>query len=147
MSSQSKKHKAKGKIHRWFRSGKELKNTNKCRGLHFYNSANRQQNKKILNEEIMAIDESKYKGQDKYCVACDTSDKKDYASVVIIPSDQKLTKSELIKHCEKEIEFHPKNSRRYKEHYILLCFPTGLPVETVNEFIDGKPEQVFLLPK
>ena len=93
------------------------------------------------------MDESKYKGQDKYLVACDTSDKKDYTSVVIITSDQKLTKSELIKHFEREIKFHPKNSRRYKEHYILFCFLTGLPVETVNEFIDGKPEQVFLLPK
>ena len=93
------------------------------------------------------MDESKYKGQDKYLVACDTSDKKDYTSVVIITSDQKLTNSELIQHCEREIKFHPKNSRRYKEHFILLCFLTGLPVETVNKFIDGKPEQVFLLPK
>lgn len=43
MSSASKIRKSKGD-HMWFRSGKELKNTNKCRGLHFYNSVNRRQN-------------------------------------------------------------------------------------------------------
>ena len=52
---------------------------------------------KVMKDNLLY--ESKYKGQDKYCVACDTSDKKDYTSVVIIPSDQKLTKSELIEHC------------------------------------------------
>ena len=94
----------------------------------------------------MFLDESKYKGQDKYCVACDTSDKNDYASVVITPNDQKLTKSELIEHCEKQIKINPKNSMRYKEHYILLCFLTGIPVGEENVIIDGKHEQVFILP-
>lgn len=51
MSSQSKIHKSKG-FHRWFRSGKELKNTDKCRGLHFYNSCNRQSDKKMCKQEV-----------------------------------------------------------------------------------------------
>lgn len=51
MASQSKRHKTK-RFHMWFRSGKELKNTNKCRGLHFYNSCNRRINKLIIQEEL-----------------------------------------------------------------------------------------------
>ena len=50
------------------------------------------------------MDESKYKGQDKYYVSCDISDKKDYTSVVIIHDDLKITKSELVKHCENKLK-------------------------------------------
>ena len=44
MSSASNIHKTKG-LHKWFRYDKELKNTDKCRGLHFYDSCNRHKNK------------------------------------------------------------------------------------------------------
>ena len=90
------------------------------------------------------LDESKHKGQDKYCVPFDTSIRRD---LVFYKNDDIITKSKLIKHCEKQIEMSPKNSMRYKEHFLLLCFLTGIPVSEENVIIDGKPEQVFLLPK
>ena len=94
------------------------------------------------------MDESKYKGQDKYCVSCDISDKKDYTSVVIIHYDLKITKSELVKHCEKQIKISPKNSMRYKEHFLLLCLLTGIPIGEENVIIDGKiKDKIFVLPK
>ena len=99
---------------------------------------------KLLNN----MDESKYKGQDRYHVSCDISAKKDYTSVVIIHDDLKITKSELIKHCEKQIKISPKNSMRYKEHFLLLCLLTGIPVGEGNVIIDGKiKDKIFVLPK
>lgn len=56
MVSFNKFYKSKG-FHMWFRSGKELKNTNKIRGLHFYNSANRHELKKELMQELNDIEE------------------------------------------------------------------------------------------
>ena len=71
MSSASKKRKAKGD-HMWFRSGKELKNTNKCRGLHFYNSVNRRLNKQLTDEDIldinMIMDPFYF---ENFCMTCD----------------------------------------------------------------------------
>ena len=58
MSSASKIHKTKG-FHKWFRSGKELKNTDKCRWLHFYNSCNRHKNKKETQKELEEYDNNK----------------------------------------------------------------------------------------
>lgn len=55
-----------------------------------------------------------------------------------------MTKSELIAHCDREMRKHP-YGRIYEEHCILKRFLVGLPVATRNEFIDGKPEQVFIL--
>ena len=94
------------------------------------------------------MDESKYKGQDKYYVSCDISDKKDYTSLAIIIDENSITKSELIKHCEKQIKISPKNSMRYKEHFLLLCLLTGIPVGEENVIIDGKiKDKIFVLPK
>lgn len=94
------------------------------------------------------MDESKYKGQDKYCVSCDISTKKDYTSVIISADEQKITKSELIKHCENQIKITPKNSMRYKEHLLLLCLLTGIPVGEENVIIYGKiKDKIFVLPK
>ena len=74
--------------------------------------------------------------------------KKDYTSVVIIHDDLKITKSELVKHCEKQIKISPKNSMRYKEHFLLLCLLTGIPVGEENVIIDGKiKDKIFVLPK
>ena len=93
------------------------------------------------------MDESKYKGQDKYCVYSDKFDK-DYTVVVGIRDEQKITKSELIKHCENQIKISPKNSMRYKEHFLLLCLLTGIPVGEENVIIDGKiKDKIFVLPK
>lgn len=52
MTSQSKYHKIKS-FHKWYRSGKELKNKFKCKGLNFYNSALRQ----YLKKEITSLRE------------------------------------------------------------------------------------------
>ena len=94
------------------------------------------------------MDESKYKRQNKYSVSCDISTKKDYTSVVIIADEQKITKSELIKHCENQIKISPKNSMRYKEHFLLLCLLTGIQVGDENVIIDGKiKDKIFVLPK
>lgn len=71
MSSASKIRKSKGD-HMWFRSGKELKNTNKCRGLHFYNSVNRRQNKQLTDDEILEIKEFLDPFYwENYCICCD----------------------------------------------------------------------------
>ena len=40
----------------WFRSGKEVKNTGKVRGLHFYNSVNRRKLKKEFIRELENIE-------------------------------------------------------------------------------------------
>ena len=93
------------------------------------------------------MDESKYKGQDKYCVSCDISAKKDYASVVIIHDDLKITKSELVKHCEEQIKKNPKNSIRYKTNFLLLCFLSGITLDEVNKLIDGKREKSIRFTK
>ena len=91
------------------------------------------------------IDEYKYKGQDKYCVPFDTSIRRD---LVFTEKDNKITKSELIKHCEKQIKISPKNSMRYKEHFLLLCLLTGIQVGEENVIIDGKiKDKIFVLPK
>lgn len=91
------------------------------------------------------MDESKYKGQDKYCVPCDISIRRD---LVFTEKDNKITGSELIKHCEKQIKISPKNSMRYKEHFLLLCLLTGIPVGEENVIIDGKiKDKIFVLPK
>ena len=91
------------------------------------------------------MDESKYKGQDKYCVPFDTSIRRD---LVFTEKDNKITKSELIKHCEKQIKMSPKNSMRYKEHFLLLCLLTGIQVGEENVIIDGKiKDKIFVLPK
>lgn len=88
------------------------------------------------------------RGQDKYCVFCDTSSEKDYTSVAIIIDENSITKSELIRHCEKQIKICPKNSMRYKEHLLLLYFLTGMPVGEENVIIDGKiKDKIFVLPK
>ena len=93
------------------------------------------------------MDESKYKGQDKYCVYCDKFDK-DYTAVAGVCNEQKITKSELVKHCENQIKKSPKNSMRYKEHFLLLCLLTGIPVDEENVIIDGKIKDIiFVLPK
>lgn len=94
------------------------------------------------------MDESKYEGQDKYCVSCDISTKKDYTSVIISADEQKITKSELIKHCKNQIKITPKNSMRYKEHLLLLCLLTGIPVGEENVIIYGNiKDKIFVLPK
>ena len=94
------------------------------------------------------MDETKYKGQNKYCVSCDISDKKDYTSVSIITGENLISQSELIKHCEKQIKISPKNSMRYKEHFLLLCLLTGIPIGEENVIIDGKiKDKIFVLPK
>ena len=99
---------------------------------------------KLLNN----MDESKYKGQDRYCVYCDTSSEKDYTSIAIIIDENSITKSELIKHCEKQIKMSPKNGMRYKEHFLLLCLLTGIPVDEENVIIGGKiKDKIFVLPK
>ena len=90
------------------------------------------------------MDESKYKGKDKYCVPFDTSIRRD---LVFYKKDDIITKSELIKHCETQIKISPKNSMRYKEHLLLLCFLTGIQVSEENVTIDGKREKAFVLPK
>ena len=91
------------------------------------------------------MDESKYKGQDKYCVPFDTSIRTD---LVFTEKDNKITKIELIKHCEKQIKISPKNSMRYKEHFLLLCLLTGIQVGEENVIIDGKiKDKIFVLPK
>ena len=93
------------------------------------------------------IDEYKYKGQDKYRVYCDKFDK-DYTAVVGVCNEQKISKSELIRHCEKQIKMSPKNSMRYKEHLLLLCLLTGIPVGEENVIIDDKIKDIiFVLPK
>jgi len=51
----NKTYKSKG-FHMWFRSGKEVKNTGKVRGLHFYNSVNRRKLKKELIRELENIE-------------------------------------------------------------------------------------------
>lgn len=51
MASSSKQYKAKA-FHMWQRSGKELKYKNRCRGLHFFNSAFRQLFKTEARKEI-----------------------------------------------------------------------------------------------
>ena len=94
------------------------------------------------------MDESKYKGQDRYCVYCDTSSEKDYTSVSIITGENLISQSKLIKHCEKQIKTSPKNSMRYKDHFLLLCFLKGIPVSEANVIIDGKiKDKIFVLPK
>ena len=94
------------------------------------------------------MDESKYKGQDKYCVYCDTSSEKDYTSVSIITGENLISQSKLIKHCEKQIKTSPKNSMRYKEHLLLLCLLTGTPVGEANVTIYGNiKDKIFVLPK
>ena len=91
------------------------------------------------------MDESKYKGQDKYCVPFDTSIRRD---LVFTEKDNKITKSELVKHCEKQIKISPKNSMRYKEHLLLLCFLKGIPVGEKNVTIYGNiKDKFFVLPK
>ena len=94
------------------------------------------------------MDESKYKGQDKYCVYCDTSSEKDYTSVSIITGENLISQSKLIKHCENQIKTSPKNSMRYKEHFLLLCFLKGIPVGEANVTIYGNiKDKFFVLPK
>ena len=91
------------------------------------------------------MDESKYKGQDKYFVPFDTSIRRD---LVFTEKDLKITESELIKHCHKQIKMSPKNSMRYKEHFLLLCLLTGIQVGEENVIIDGKiKDKIFVLPK
>lgn len=91
------------------------------------------------------MDESKYKGQDKYCVPFVTSIRRD---LVFTEKDNKITESELIKHCHKQIKMSPKNSMRYKEHFLLLCLLTGIQVGEENVIIDGKiKDKIFVLPK
>lgn len=91
------------------------------------------------------MDESKYKGQDKYCVPFDTSIRRD---LVFTEKDIKITESELIKHCQQQIKTGPKNSMRYKEHFLLLCLLTGIQVGVENVIIDGKiKDKIFVLPK
>ena len=99
----------------------------------------------LKNKLLNNMDESKFKGQDKYCVHFDTSIRRD---LVFTEKDNKITKSELIKHCEKQIKISPKNSMRYKEHFLLLCLLTGIPVCEENVIIDGKiKDKIFVLPK
>ena len=91
------------------------------------------------------IDEYKYKGQDKYCVPFDASIRRD---LVFTEKDNKISKSELIRHCEKQIKMSPKNSIRYKEHLLLLCLLTGIPIGEENVIIDDKIKDIiFVLPK
>ena len=58
MSSASNIHKTKG-FHKWFRYDKELKNTDKCRGLHFYDSCNKHKNKQETQKELEEYDNNK----------------------------------------------------------------------------------------
>lgn len=71
MSSASKIRKSKGD-HMWFRSGKELKRTDKCRGLHFYNSVNRRKIKRLSPQEQQEVEEAldPYFWEN-YCINCD----------------------------------------------------------------------------
>ena len=42
----------------------------------------------------------------------------------------------------------PKNSMRYKEHFLLLCLLTGIQVGEENVIIDEKiKDKIFVLPK
>lgn len=92
------------------------------------------------------MDESKYNGQDKYCVL--PSSENDYTSVAVITDENSISRRELIKHCEKQIKMSPKNSMRYKEHFLLLCILTRIPVRKVLETIDDKLKDIiFVLPK
>ena len=45
----------------------------------------------LKNKLLNNMDESKYKGQDKYCVYCDTSSEKDYTSVSIITGEKLIS--------------------------------------------------------
>ena len=71
MSSANKIRKSKSG-HTWKNYGKELKNTNKCKGLHFYNSVNRRKNKQLSADEILEIKEAldPYYWEN-YCCTCD----------------------------------------------------------------------------